>query len=248
MPNYLRNQDDFLSDPEILTARHKIGRSVFFEVELTLSEEKQKEQSMKDPSKFNMALSLESNSLFRVGGLRYFGGGGFGGGEEFGCPEVSDYIWVGKPGEKPYSIRVMSLLKKEANFLLYNPITRNFNKIIKTELLIDREILQITSAKGQIAKVSTSHKIIKNTNDKVGEFLFDHAQGSEVLVTKREVKKHKAQFNLYSSMIIDMKNIGRGDVVEIELEKEFIYASGSTPDNFFLGHNRKDGPGGEIFL
>lgn len=39
MPNYLRNVDDTTSDPDLIAARYRAGRSAFFEVALTLAEQ-----------------------------------------------------------------------------------------------------------------------------------------------------------------------------------------------------------------
>lgn len=244
MPLYERNQDDVQSDPELIAARHRIGRSIFFEVELSLSEQRQKEQTIKDQSRLNMALGYESNPITTNYGYNSIFIDAYGNDVPYGCPFIEDYILVGEKGQLPRPILAKSLVSRgSSNYSLYNPITKNFNKVKSARIIYDSPLLRVkTSLKDIGARFSTTHKIIRNASDLVGQSMVDHVLGSELVVTKREKSENKVNFNIYIDSLVDIlynPNL-RGDVVEIELETEYIYASGTEEDEMILGHNRKD--------
>lgn len=231
---YQRNQDDQFMDPEIQASRYKIGRSIFFEVELAMAE--------RDSSSFSSGSS--SQSITNALGYEASGGSG---GVRIGCPEENQFIWVNKDSDMRYilAIRAKSLLKSRRDYFLYNPISGRFNKLKRATLFKDVELIKFTTASGIEARSSLSHKIIRNTADVKGQFLMNHVQGTEMLIVERHLGKHpkeihRYQYNLHTDIILKMKKDGIGNCIEIELEEEFIYANGTNPNELALAHNRKD--------
>lgn len=216
---YFRNVDDGYSDPDLLSAAYKIGRSAYFEVELTLAE-------------FNDRIIANGGGLQGSPNLiaaTAAGPGGIG----YGCPEKDQFIWIGSETQFE-AVKAKTLLKLVGNIRLYNPITAKFNLLIGARLLENVDIYQTTSFDGTQIQSSLSHVIIRNTADKFGVPLSNHVVGGEVL------RAEKSPRNIFQDTIKELAYIGKGDVIEISLKSEFIYACGTTRTKMLLAHNQKE--------
>jgi len=211
---YFRNIDDSVSDPTLIGSQYQIGRNAYFEVSLTLAE---------------YADSLDSLRGGVVGSpdLAQSLAGAYGG-IGVGCPEISQYVWI----DDHKAIRAKRL---KVGMSLYNPITRNFNKLNTVEILKNQPLMKIGTQRGVENIVSLTHKVIKNTADSRGTSLLSYGTGLELL--SWEAKGDK---NIYGDTLVEMTDAGFGDVVRVSLDAEFIYASGMTKTKGVLGHNRKD--------
>lgn len=235
MPNHLRNTDDELSDPELLASRYRIGRSVFFEVELATADIFDR-VSVNFSSLQATAVGLEASSIFAsgVGGI--------------GCPEENQVVLVKSIDNTLSSIKVKNLIGKNKTFFLYNPLTGNYNKLVEARKF-STELFEFSCLNGSKLVCSLSHKIIRNTGDFNGRFILDHPIGEEVLtsIVKLEGKKPRS-LDLELSTFTEFTNLGKtGNVVEISLESEFIYSVGSSIKfPMVLSHNRKDPGDGTV--
>lgn len=213
---YWRNIEDGYSDPDIIAAQYQVGGTAYFEVQLTLAE-------------YEDRIVPNSGGLQGSPTLIAALGGSIGP----GCPEVNEYVWIGDEGQKPRAIKAKSLLKRQGDIKLYNPITGNFNLLIEAKLLKDRELFSTNTFGGVSGLTSTSHKVIVNTADSRGVSLNNYIIGGEVL-------RFQSNGNIYIDHLTEMSNAGVGDVIEIKLATEFIYVSGTTKQGGIVAHNRKD--------
>jgi len=218
---YFRNIDDSYSDPTLVASQYQIGRNAYFEVSLTLAE---------------YADSLDSLRGGVVGSpdLAQSLAGAYGG-IGIGCPEVSQYVWV--DGHK--TIRAKKLIGQEGRVRLYNPITRNFN-VLKSAKIVQQPLCEITTQRGVASIVSASHQIIRYATDRVGISLARCVTGQAVLSFDEGLVEKVKNWNIYNDTVMWYKDVGMGDVVQIELEDEWIYATGSTRKQGIVSHNRKD--------
>jgi hypothetical protein len=230
MPNYLRNADDAYSDPELIAAKYQVGKNAYFEVSLALAEYAEGRGSGSGGS------SGSTNPILIQAS---YGGGGIIHGS--GCPEENQMIWVGDTGRDPLAIRVNEVLKSFKYYKLYNPLSRNFNEIEKAELLenIDTWWIETSYTKSK-ARVSSSHKIITNTQDAKGTFLFKKELGEELLCFDEYMVNNVKSCNIYIDTITDIKYAGRSNCVRFWLKDEYIYAIGDSSVSGILGHNRKE--------
>ena len=214
---YYRNVDDQYSDPELIATQYKVGRNAYFEVQLTLAE---------------FAESIQSGT----GGLQgspdiaqSLAGTGVG-----GCPQVDQYVWT--LGME--AIRASKLVDTESP--IYNPLTRNFNKVKRARILRNQPLVQLGTAKEIKNVVSTTHQIIRNTADLTGISLLRYGTQKDILSFDEGKLGKVRHWNIYSDILTEMIDVGFGDVVELELETEWIYVSGSTKKEGIVAHNRKD--------
>lgn len=212
---YYRNVDDQYSDPELIATQYKVGRNAYFEVQLTLAE---------------FAESIQSGT----GGLQgspdiaqSLAGAG-------GCPQVDQYVWT--LGME--AIRASKLVDTEIP--IYNPLTRNFNKVKRARILRNQPLVQLGTAKEIKNVVSTTHQIIRNTADLTGISLLRYGTQKDILSFDEGKLGKVRHWNIYSDILTEMIDVGFGDVVELELETEWIYVSGSTKKEGIVAHNRKD--------
>lgn len=216
MPNYYRNVDDAISDPELIAAKYLIGRSAYFEVQLTLAELSDNIASIAGGISGSpvviSAVGYESPTINPQ------------------CPTLDQYIWVEKD-EKPWPLMVKTVLKDFSNHRLYNPVTGNFNKIVDMKQGV-QPTFEIFSQQGIMAKVSTTHKLIMNTQDHWGTAVRDYVIGKEILMFQHPQ-------NIFSDILFGVKDIGKEKVAEIKLEKEFLYICGATKKHGFVSHNQK---------
>lgn len=213
MPRVVQIEDRY-EDPEVLGTQYSVKKNALFEISATIATP----QEVANPN-------ASGGGVFRS--LLQSGGGGGGGGFT-GCPEVSQYI--------PTDIGVVKakILPKFVNRVrLYNPITTHNNLLIGARILKKQPLYKTTTLSGIHSLTSWSHKVIRNTADKVGIALEKYDINLEILRLDLATK------NIYSDEFIEKIPSGYGDVVEIELESEFIYASSSSEKEFILSHNRK---------
>lgn len=217
---YYRNVDDGYSDPELIATQYQVGRNAYFEVQLTLAE---------------FADSIQSGT----GGLQgspdvaqALAGAGVSG----GCPRVDQYVWV----DDYQAVKAKTLIGQEGKIRLYNPITRNFNVLKSAEILKSQPICGITTQKGFSSIVSHSHQVIRNVSDMTGINLTRCKTGQEVLGFDEGIVSKSKNWNVYADTLIWFQDLGFGDVVCIELETEWIYASGITKKAGIVAHNRKE--------
>lgn len=228
MPNYYRNQDDGISDPELIAVNYLIGRSAFFEIELTLAEFSDNLASLSGGNAgsplVQTALGLESPVII--------GGGN--------CPLLSNYLWIEKY-DLPNPVRVKTayhrFLRGE-NVMVYNPVSRSFNKMVQAQIVKDVPLFAATSQKGVKIDCSQSHKVIRNTADKDGIALWHTVAGTEILTFDRA----HGEFSIFEDVLMEMADNGRGDVLQFSLEKEFLYVSGRNKQSGIVAHNRKPAP------
>lgn len=217
---YFKNFDDGHSDPDLIAAQYRIGRNAFFEVQLALAE---------------YADDQDSASGGVAGSPQLLGAIGIGaGGGDRGCPEKSQ--WVRADNHK--SLKAGSLIGKEG-IGIYNPVTRNFNKLVKAILHKDVPLVLITAGRAKNL-VSDSHQVITRAADQIGRNLRNYLSGDVLTFDDAVINKQK-NFNIYQD-IFTIEPAGRGDVVEIELEGEHLYVSGMEQESGVVAHNRKPPP------
>jgi hypothetical protein len=217
--SYFKNFDDGYSDPELIAAQYQIGRNAFFEVQLALAEYADAQNSASG----GVAGSPDLAAAIGVG-TSTGGGGGF-------CPERSQWVRV----ENHKSLKAANLIGREG-LGLYNPITRNFNKLTKATLHKDMPLVLLTAGRAKNL-VSDSHQIITRPFDRVGKSVRNYQSG-DVLTFDNAVTNKQKNFNIYQD-VFTIESVGRGDVVEIELETEYIYVSGVDKNCGVVAHNRK---------
>lgn len=214
---YFKNFDDSHSDPDLIAAQYRIGRNAFFEVQLTLAEYADAQDSASGGV-------TGSPMLLDAIGISVDGGG-------FGCPEKSQ--WIRTDNHKP--MKAGSLVGKEG-MGIYNPITRNFNPLVKAVLHKDVPLVLIVAGRTKNL-VSDSHQIITRPFDRVGKNLRNYQAGDVLTFDDAVINKQK-NFNIYQD-IFTIEPAGRGDVVEIEIETEHIYVSGMERESGIVAHNDK---------
>lgn len=216
----LINFEDGLSNPDVIGTAYQVGRNAFFEVQLTLAEISEQRSAM------NSSTASSSVTPVLVGG----GNGGI-----FGCPRVDQYVWI----DEHKAVKVKSIVGRD-DVKLYNPITRKFNRLVSATILPDQPLFKFVTGMGYESIVSRSHKVITNTADKVGIALQNYGVGRECLsFDEGKVGKVK-NWNIYGDHVLEMSDAGFGDVVEITLATEFIYACGSTKKGGHVAHNLKE--------
>src|SRR4051812_4500249 len=115
--DYQRNADDRYSDPDVLATQYQVGKSAFFEVQLTIAE--------------NESRAVSGGSSSGSGGtvnVSVLDGGTGGGGGGYYCPERSQYVWVESCGV-PFPMEAVLLVGRK-DLSLFNPLTGNFNKLL----------------------------------------------------------------------------------------------------------------------
>lgn len=223
MGEYFRNSDDAYSDPDVISTNYQVKRNAFFEVNRNLAIYNENQTSGGGGNQGSPTL------IAATGGGGGYGGGG---GGEGGCPHVDQYVWVER-GTRVVPIKAKSLLKKVGKVRLYNPITRHFNLLIGAELLEEQPLFYIHTINGAEGFFSKSHKIIRNTADKMGVSLSHYIVGGEVLRFESHTR------NIFIDTLLECSDADTGDVVKISLDKEFIYAAGMDKHLATVAHNRK---------
>lgn len=216
---YFRNTDDSISDPELIAGRYRIGRSAFYEVQLTLAEFSDTNVSasggINGSPTFIEAVGLESPFI--------------------GCPSMDEFIWIkvnDKPNSKPLPVKVSELWERyqaQKKIEVFNPLSNNYNRLIFAEVLTQPLVMLETSF-GIKNLVSASHKIIKNTADINGTPLAQHTAEAEIVTWNS---------SCYQDVVKSKTNRPNGEVLRISLDAEFIYLSGHNQDAGILAHNRK---------
>lgn len=214
----LINFEDGLSNPDVIGTAYQVGRNAFFEVQLTLAE------------LYDQRSAMDSSTASSTTTPVLVGGGGI-----FGCPRVDQYVWV----DEHKAVKAKSLVGRN-DIHLYNPITRNFNRLVSAEILENQPLFKFVTGKGYESIVSQSHKVITNVSDKVGVMLMHYGQGRECLSFDEGKMGKVKNWNIYSDHVLEMSNAGFGDVVRITLAKEFIYATGANKRMGHVAHNSKD--------
>lgn len=218
--NYLTNTDDPFSDPELIATKYRVGKNAFFEVELALGE-------LESYQSRSAGSSININEIQAL----YSGGVGFGP----SCPWELENVWVNKDNT-PCPVKAYELLKRPKSWDLYNPLSRNFNKLKSAELvenipLYKLNLHSISMLPASI--VSKSHCCIANTgNLNPSRCVINN----EILVVKID------EMNCYQDKIHSFNFWKIGSVVKIELETEFIYMTGRTGEYATVAHNRKQEP------
>jgi hypothetical protein len=210
----IRQFDDGHSDPDLIATQYRVGRNAFFEVQLTLAEFADAQRGGGTAGSPNLVAAI-----------------GIGEGSGAGCPEVSQ--WFRTDNHVP--VRAGALVGKQG-IPIYNPITRNFNKLRRATLRKNVPLVLIASGQAKNL-VSDSHQIITRPFDRIGKNLRKYRCG-DVLTFNDAVSNGQKNFNIYQD-VFTIEPAGRGDVVEIELETEFIYVSGMECDSGVVAHNRK---------
>lgn len=216
MPTYFKNVDDTYSDPAVIATQSRVQRNAYFE----MNREEYGEAQTSATGGVNGSPGL----VAAIGG-----GSGYGGGGNPGCPEVDQYVWVKIDG-KVGCVKAIDLTKKK-KYLVYNPVTTNFNEIVHAEVQKGVSLVEIITFSGIIAIVSASSKIVKNTGDVNGTWIADLDLNDEILTAKRP--------NIYQDTVISMTDAGIGDVVELSLKPEQLYVCGVNKIHGIVKHNRK---------
>jgi hypothetical protein len=206
---YFRNVDDAQSDPDNIVARYLVGHNAALEVALTLEE---LAENIKSASGGSQGGALQAIILTETGPSPT-GGGGSG-----VCPEISQRLLT----EEGYW-DCGKIYDKYPDVSLFNPLTGNFNRIVDLKI-VDSPIVELVTQRAKLL-CSTSHKVIKNTQDLNGTWF---GAADEVLTYTD---------NCYIDSILEVNSKPDSKVLQIELEKEFIYVAEGI-----LSHNRKNEP------
>jgi hypothetical protein len=142
------------------------------------------------------------------------------GGPTHSCPEISQRLLTADG-----YLECDKIYAKHPDVFLFNPLTGSFNRITSLKI-VDSPIVEIVTNRARLL-CSPSHKIIKNTQDLNGTWF---GAADEVLTYTD---------NCYIDCIVDVIPREDGRVMNIELEKEFIYVAGMEEGRGILGHNRK---------
>lgn len=213
---YFRNQDDAISDPELIAARARIGRSIFFEVQLTLAEFADNLSSLSggvvgSPDYIN-SIALEAPSSVSQGG----------------CPTLDCEILAGEVGftrdDEPFIVKARDLVGQVGHISLYHPLTREYNLLIEAKPAI-RPVVELITKAGRRSLVSDTHKVITSTQDIGGTPL---RRWRDRLVVMNGL-------NLDYDYVESVEPVGKEDIVMISLEAGYIYCCDGI-----LAHNRKD--------
>ena len=211
MGDFYTHSDDGYSDPEVISVGYQVGRSAFYEVQLTLAEFASAQQSASGGV-------LGSPNLIQA--QADIPGQG-----EGTCPQKDEYIW----GKRPMKA---STLVGKTGIPIYNPITRNFNELLEARLVADVDLCWMVTRHTK-ALVSTSHQYIQNPMDRIGKNLRNHQTG-DVL----SFDESQGHMNCFLDDF-SLEPAGKGDVVQISLKTEFIYVCGHDRKKGIISHNRK---------
>jgi len=213
---YFRNQDDAISDPELIAARARIGRSIFFEVQLTLAEFADNLSSLSggvvgSPDYIN-SIALEAPASSPQGG----------------CPTLDCEILAGEPGyirgDEPFVVKARDLIDQVGHISLYHPLTREYNLLVEARPAI-QPIVELVTAAGRRSLVSNTHKVITSTND---------LQGTPIKYAKSRLVTMNGM-DLAYDYVKSVEPKGKDDIVMISLESGYIYSCDGI-----LAHNRKE--------
>ncbi len=150
---------------------------------------------------------------------------------QYGCPASTEWI---------LTVKNRQFLPKQAKDIvpfedyLFNPLTRRFQKVIKSRLIKDvRCVSVITNEKAETI-CSYSHPIIRDFFDadgmEIGEMLARQIKRLTAVTWKPDV--------IDEAKIFWVNDAGRRDVVWISLENNGIYASGTDGEHFVICHNK----------
>lgn len=148
------------------------------------------------------------------------------------CPYAFDFVIASSRIGLPLPILAVSVRAFETK--LWNPLSKNFNLVIHSELIKKVPCYEVISMDGIGAIVSDSHPLIRNMFDWDGLELKKFTPGAQIVST-----------NLSSpvlNFIREINYIGLRNVQWITLETEKVYASGRKPNAFLLGHNKAQNP------
>lgn len=205
----------------MVAGRYQSGRNIAFEVMLTLAELQESMQSAGGGLAGSPALIGAVNTE----------SGGIG-----GCPEVNQYVWA----DNYKAIKAKTLVEVKKDICLYNPVTRNFNKVTAAEIVEDQPLFKVRTTRDVETIVSQSHKAIVNTSQLNGMFLVHYGVGREIMTFDEGKQGRIKHWNIYIDTLVEMSDAGRGSVVKISLDNEFIYACGMTKSAGLVSHNRKE--------
>lgn len=231
--NYFRHMDDTVSDPEAIAARYQLGQNAFFEIALTLAEMNENARAAGGGGA-SSATSIETAT----------GGGDY---STFSrpCPREDQYIWIcDAQGEniRPVLVSHLADTHDRKPFYLYNPLTKNGNRLVSAEYHYEQRLVRFETGKGASVTVSRSHKVIRNTGDLVGTKLLDIDVGNELLTCFKEKQGRENVHRVYLDQLEKIEDAGIGTVVKVSLETEWIYMTGEEKDCGTLAHNLKRDP------
>lgn len=210
MPNYYRNQDDIISDPEWIATRHRLGPNAYFEVQLVLAELGAAQLGIVQAQLTQETVNIEVGEI--------------GGTYTPGCPTLDQYILI---GEKE-SIKCRDWIKSATP--AFDPLTQTFNDLVDY-LIRPQEVFLVTTEKGISITVSSTHRILLNPFDLLGTFLRDLTVGDEILTYNEGFA--------FIDKISSIDSLGLQDTLRISLNKVYIYVSGNDPNKGVFAHNRK---------
>lgn len=216
----IRQIEDGYTSPGSIETMYRIGRNAYFEVELALAER----------GNTDFDSNVNSSSLTNITAQGYEGDGGI-----LGCPDFKDFVWIKDIHGEIYPIRAQSLLFPQDRYL-YNPVTGHFNRL-KFSKRLTATTFKVTTQNGVESIISDTHKIILDPSDLIGTGLNLMKVGDEVLTFRID-----KGITLRLDKIISIDRIGVSSVILIELDDEFIYASGSNAQMGIVAHNRKSEP------
>lgn len=216
MPNFYTNQDDPVSDPDSIYLKSLVGKSPFFEVELTLAE-------LSD--RFS-GLNLSSgNSSAALGSIGYIGDGSV---FQPGCPTLSQYIYT-----EDKIVQAKDLLKYKS-LKLWDPVENCHNSILVAELRKGVPIVQLLTTKGFSTTVSNSHLVVTSVYDRNGTNISTLKPGDPILSLKDGI--------VVPDYVAEITPLGLGDIVYLELEKRHLYSTSDLPEYAICAHNARKAP------
>jgi hypothetical protein len=148
MPNYLRNVDDTISDPDLIAARSRAGRSAFFEVALVLAEQA-------DNVKANTGASSQAASTTNAGTEGTVFPGGDGGDYGGLCFSGDTLVLMADGSSRPIRETVLY-----ADFVAVPNENGRLEKgriILRTETMF-KAWVKITFEDGRVVEVQPNHR------------------------------------------------------------------------------------------
>lgn len=217
MPNFYTNQDDAISDPDVIFIKSLVGRSPYFEVELTLSELSERASGLNSSGG-----SVGSSAL---GAYGYSGPGGI---YTPGCPTLDQYIYTEKR-----IVQAKDLLKYK-DLKLWDPVEGCHNSIVAAELRKKVPVVQIVTTKGFSTTVSNTHLLVTSVYDRDGTSISKLKPGDPVLSLQEGI--------VVPDYIAEINPMGFDDIVYLELSKRHLYTTSDLPEYSICAHNAVKAP------
>lgn len=212
MPNFFTNQDDAISDPDMIFIKTLVGRSPYFEVQLTLDELSERLYSLGGSSPTILTASLG-----------YSGGGGLGG-PPVGCPREDQLI----PTDRGLLPAIE--LTKDKTIRVFDPLFNIYNAIEIAEVRHNAPMVEIRTKNGISTCVSNTHLVLTGIYDNCGKSIRHLRAGDEVLTYDLAQRALK-------DTIQSIDCLPAANIVYLELANRHIYVTSTDGRYGLCAHN-----------